>query len=200
MDYVNAFSSFAQAIAVLIGLGLAYRGLDQWKRQLVWTKNSELAEEAMLAANAFRDALARIRSPVGYSGEGTSRPNEQEETEEVEKHLNYKFIPFERLRKEQAVLTRFFDADARCRVRFPKVASYLDTLRKTFVDVRSASQVRMEMAYQDPSDRRGGDVDLSRKLDRTVMSIGTDDELGKRIDDAVAGLAKTLKEYVKELP
>lgn len=202
-DWISALSSAVQAVAVLLGLWIAYLGLDQWKRQSVWTKNSELAEEVMLAANAFRDSIARVRSPIGYSGEGTSRTKDQNEIEEVEKHLNYKFIPFERLGKERAAFTRLFDADARCRVRFPKAGPCLDALRKAFIDVRSAAQVRMELAEQDPYDRTGGDADLARQLDRTVMSIGTKenpDELAERIDGAVADLAKTLKEYVKELP
>ncbi|MGE3871353.1 MAG: hypothetical protein AB7F74_00205 [Parvibaculaceae bacterium] len=199
---MNTTSSAIQALAVLGGLYLAYRGLDQWKRQVVWTKNSELAEEAMLSANGLQTALRRIRSPMSYSDEGSSRPQNSDEAEEVKRHLNYKFTPLERLQTERAALSRFCDADARCRVRFPGVVPYFETLRAALVDVQSAASVRMQLANQDPYDQRHRD-EFSMKLERTVLGTDTPespDELGQRVDGAVLGLAKALKEYVKELP
>lgn len=205
-DWISAIASMIQAFAVIVGLWLAYVGLDQWKRQLVWSKNSELAEAAMLAAYGFRDTLARVRSSVSWTDEGASRPQSGSEAEEVKKHLDYKFIPIERLDRERPAFAHFFEAYARCRVRFPKVMPHLDVLRQALVDIQSGAQVRMEMARKDPYQRRQGnegDIEFVRKLDGTVMSVGTDtspDELGERIEGAVSGLAEALREYVKEVP
>ncbi len=203
-DWISALSNAAQALAVLVGLVLAYRGFDQWKRQHNWTRNSELAEETLLAANAYRDAVARIRNPIGYSGEGSTRESDPGELEDRKRTLDSAFTTFERIQKEREVLSRYFNAESRCRVRFgEKIIPYLDGIRGVHVDLINAARLR----FEDARERIGTDdpeVNKMRKeAQRTYWAFGTPetpDDVQKRISNAIGGLEAALKAYVHELP
>jgi len=203
-EWISAGSDVAQSLAVLVGLYLAYKGFDQWKRQHNWTRNSELAEETMLSVNAYRHAVARIRNPFGYVGEGSTRVSGEGESDQRKQHLDSAFTTIERISKEERVLSRYWDADARCRVRFgSRVTPYLDAIRDVQRDIVRAARMRFEDALHEyPLD--DAEINKDRKEMRQIYwDRGTDqvpDDIQKRINDAMKGLETALKAYVHEAP
>jgi hypothetical protein len=63
-DWIIASAEIAQAVAVIFGLVIAYRGLYQWRREQQELRNAECAEEILLAVNAAKGGLRAHQAPL----------------------------------------------------------------------------------------------------------------------------------------
>lgn len=191
-------STFFQSVAVIVSVYVAYRGVNAWQDQHVWTRNAELAEELMVTARDFQHAMQRVRSPIGYAGEGASRERGQNESDDLKRHLDHLFTPIERLRNENDVLTRLQSADSRSRVRFGKeVCDCLDSLLEAYRECLTTARVRYLMGRDMFGHLLSNDeIEAKRKRDEVVWTIEGSDALGERIRSAVSGLETALGEYI----
>jgi len=61
---------FLAKIAALAAAYVAFRGLYTWRRDFIGRRQLELAEDALVLFYKSRDAIAAIRSPMSWVGEG----------------------------------------------------------------------------------------------------------------------------------
>jgi len=191
-------STFFQSVAVIVSVYVAYRGVNAWQDQHVWTRNAELAEELMVAARNYQHAMRRIRSPMGFGGEGESRERGANESDALRRHLDHLFTPLERLRNENAALTRLQSADSRSRVRFGKdVSERLDSLLDAYREFLTAARVRYmmgrDMFGQQPTEE---ELEAKQKRDAIVWTMQESDKIEQQIEAAIAGLESALGEYI----
>lgn len=191
-------STFFQSVAVIISVYVAYRGVNSWQDQHVWTRNAELAEELIVAAREYRHMMNRIRSPASFGGEGESRERGENESDDKRKWLDHLFVPLERLSKEQDLLNRFQSADARGRVRFGKdVAAHLDSLLDAHRKFVTNARVRY-MMERDAYGKGLSQEEIKQKHEREkiVWTVGEPDELDSQIGAAIEGVESSLAEYI----
>ncbi len=98
----------------------------------------ELAEEALGAFFAVRDAIAFIRNPWSSGNEGNSREKRDSETSEETKLLNRAYIVYERYQAKQETFARFDTIKYRFMAAFGKDTEAIfektgRTLHKIFV-------------------------------------------------------------------
>jgi hypothetical protein len=108
MDTFEAWIKVIQAATTLIGCGVAVWGINAWRRQLRGKREYELAEEALALMYDCRTRLRAIRNPLGYSGEGSTREKQPDETPEQTRALNLAFVAWERYEKRQDSFDRLY--------------------------------------------------------------------------------------------
>jgi hypothetical protein len=90
------FGAF-QAAATFGGLGVAWWGVNQWRREQVGKRKAELAEEALALVYQAQEVFDFVRSPLSYKGEGASRQQSSVESAQEKERRDAEFVPFERL-------------------------------------------------------------------------------------------------------
>ncbi|WP_418117519.1 hypothetical protein [Variovorax sp. 350MFTsu5.1] len=99
--------SWAQAGAVIAACWAIISGIGAWKREFIGKRQIELAELVLAKFYECRDAIADIRSPFGFGGEGNTRERGENENQEESRILDQAFVAIERYRKREIVFTEF---------------------------------------------------------------------------------------------
>lgn len=76
-DVFEALRATSTAVAALVGVTIAYRGLETWKRQLRGAAHFDSCRKFLLAVYRLRDEFASIRSPLRQI---TMKPDETHQT------------------------------------------------------------------------------------------------------------------------
>lgn len=85
-----------QSLSVLFATVTALYGIDAWRREFVAKRKIELAEEVLALFYQAKDAIAAIRSPVGFGGEGKTRKRGEQESAKVSEALDQAYVLIER--------------------------------------------------------------------------------------------------------
>lgn len=191
-------STFFQSLSILVSVFVAYLGVKSWKEQHVWTRNSELAEELLVAARGFQDAIRRVRSPFSFSGEGQSRGSREGETETEQKEFDHLFVPLERLHSEREVISRMHSADVRSRIRFgERVVESLDQLADVHREVLVAARTRYSIAKGLQGQPLNSETqEILQRKEAVIWSIGEDDPFEKKVETSIRTLQCLLKNYL----
>ena len=125
-------TAIAQAVAVVSACWAIFSGIGAWKREFVGKRKIELAEEALSKFFAVKDAVAFIRSPVGYADEGKSREPGEREGEAEAELLNRGYVVFERYHQREALFSEFSV------LKYKFMASFGQNTEEIFTDTFSA--------------------------------------------------------------
>ena len=183
--FYGTLPQWFEAIFMLLTFVVAFAGLWTWRQATIGKREIELAEDVLAAFYEAREIFRFARSPVGFLGEGESRPKLEGEAENLKELLNTYFIPLERLNENAA-----FFSDLRAK-QYRFIAYFGDEGAKAFDhlvqvrnDIQFASHMLSEFAKSPP--RSEQDVQLERQYRFNQYYIpGRDDDLDKRIDSAV---------------
>ena len=157
------------------------RALASWKRR------TELAEEVLAGFYQARDIIQAARSPGSYSGEGSTRPKTDWETEGDQGTLNAYFASTERL-----LANAEFFAQLQAR-RYQFLALFGSDATKHFDEIFQIKHeinvgVMMLISWHRHA-KLGGKIDGREKMEARIWSMGdTDDLLLTRLNNAVSGI------------
>ncbi len=73
------FHDVVQLLAVVVGVAIAWRGLQTWRDQLAGSTEYELARRVLRAVYQLREAIAHVRAPFVAVEEWADRPNRNHE-------------------------------------------------------------------------------------------------------------------------
>lgn len=193
-------STFFQSIAVIISVYVAYRGVNAWQHQHVWTRNAELAEELLVAVAEFKAALKRVRNPVGFGGEGSTRRREDDETQARSNELDQLFTPIERLRKEQQAFDRLSAAETKSRLRFgDKISAPLDSLVEVRQKVVGAAITRFQRDRSEPHQQiTEREIEQRQAREEVIWETPGSDPIGDNVEQAGTEIFNTLARYFRE--
>jgi hypothetical protein len=107
MEIASLSVSIAQAGAVLAACWAIISGIGAWKREFIGKRQIELAEQVLARFFEIKDAIASIRSPLSYRGEGGSRTRVETESTGEAEILDRAYIAFERYDKFKTVFNEF---------------------------------------------------------------------------------------------
>ena len=103
---LSAAADFAQSVSIVLASLFVIYGLDEWRREFVWKRRVDLAEEALALFYQARDAISAIRSPSGYVGEGRSRQPGPDEAPEDKEALDHAYSLIERYQQHSELFAK----------------------------------------------------------------------------------------------
>lgn len=111
----------AGAIATLAGVAIAFYGLETWKREYRFKRNSELLEEALVLFYQAEHAIAYMRSGSIFSDElqDFEFPSELEDGYSKEKY-KYTYTIRKHFDEKQYIFNKLYAIELRFRARFGK--------------------------------------------------------------------------------
>jgi hypothetical protein len=84
----------------------AIYGFDAWRREHIGKRRIELAEDVLALFYQARDAIAHIRSPFGFGGEGSTRKPAENEKAEDKRALDSAYVLIERYRSHAELFAK----------------------------------------------------------------------------------------------
>jgi len=97
MEIMKLILSSIPAIASIIGLYIAYKGLNKWHAETIGKRKAELAEEVLADFYEAKDIINGARNPGGFNNEGNTRQKQDWESLDDTRILNSYYRTFERL-------------------------------------------------------------------------------------------------------
>ncbi|MBL4541727.1 MAG: hypothetical protein JKP97_07955 [Rhodobacteraceae bacterium] len=180
-EILNSAANAVTAIAVAVGVAIAYRQLSLWRVETKEKQRASVAEDLLFAAMEAHAALRFVRSPFGSAApENDPDPKSYPRREKIER-LRDHHGAFEDLQRAQIRGRAFLGNSA------------VDEAVSALLDVRH----RVWLAADRWCDLYGESRDLNRELyndiERTVYGSYTDeDPLGKKQIAAIETLEKEL--------
>ena len=96
---------FIESLSIVIASIIAIRGIKSWQNELKWKRKYELAEEVLANMYEAHHAIKIIRSPFGYTNEGSTRIKKEGETPQETEIYNKAYVSRERFEKNKKPLT-----------------------------------------------------------------------------------------------
>lgn len=101
----ESIASIIESGAVFGATIVAVIGFNSWRRETKWKRKYELAEEVLANFYDAKERINIIRSPVGFSSEGSTRIKKENESEEETRRLNNAYVVIERYEREKEPFT-----------------------------------------------------------------------------------------------
>lgn len=99
-------ASVAQSVSVVFASLFAVYGFDAWRREHIGKRRIELAEDVLALFYQAQDAIAHIRSPFGFGGEGSTRKAAENENPEHKQALDSAYVLIERYRSHAELFAK----------------------------------------------------------------------------------------------
>jgi hypothetical protein len=190
------------SIAAVIGLYLAYRGIDAWRREHTGKRRIELAEETLAMFYEVSDAIGAIRNPISHAGEADEidmMPGETEEQFQARKRASIAFIRYNQY-------SELFGRLRSTRYRFMAMvgqqeAQPFDNIHAEARRVLAAANSLSRLWAQDiPMDEERAER-FQERIDRfeAIFWDGDedDDQLKARVEQAVQAMEQTCRSIIK---
>lgn len=189
---MEAFSKVLGALAPVVTVSLAIFGLYAWRLQLVAKRRFELAEEGLSATIAVTMALDAVRSPLMFSGEGSTRSPEPNETPKRTENLNYEFVPIERLGRYKDEFTALEKCAIILEVHFGKsVTNHMWDILRARNKIHAAVITRRGMNREFLSDANTKTLNM---LEAVIMATGDTSNADLSRRDVLSGEIVASKE------
>jgi len=189
-------------ISAVVVAGVAWVGLQTWKRELTGKAKFEAAQKMMRLTLKFQANLEGVRSPfLGYA-EYANRAKHPEEPESVSHVVDEWYARTNRINAVFENLTQIIEVKWETEILLNEssvqsIEEVVKSLRESYTDLASAiasyfeircDEVRTGDLYQDQEWLKG--------LRETISSV-QDDDYKKKVDNAIDILSSTLKQYVR---
>ena len=186
LDWDLIFDIFRN-VAVIIASIVAIYGINSWRRETKWKRKYELAEEVLASLYESHHAIKVIRSPLGFSNEGSSRTKKENETPKETEIFNQAYVSRERFERNREPLEKLHTLKYRFIALHGKQhEEHFDKFHKTMNDIFFAAD---EIAMVKLG-RYGNDRELVEKIIKESRAtlydrIRGDDEIEKELQEAI---------------
>lgn len=119
---LRTYLDIIQGLSVTLASIVAVYGISSWRRETMWKRKYELAEEVLSCFYEVSESFHIIRNPAGYVGEGKTRKRNENETDEESKILDNAYVVIERFEKEKAPFIKLKSMKYRFMVLYGKEA------------------------------------------------------------------------------
>ena len=194
----DAGQRLIQNVIAIVAIIFALRGVRNWNRERRDLRRAELAEQAIALGYKARDAFSAVRSPIGFGGEGSSRKQEDNESDSLKRARDRAYTPIERLKYVSAVFDEVQSARYSVTAAFGEKYS-LPLLE--FLKVRNEIVAVAHTKYMMAEDITYGerrDQSFDRKFEGTIWEgVSKPDAIKERLDAAVEKLENEFRQYVE---
>jgi hypothetical protein len=197
IEVAKAIPSVVTAVTAVVGVSIAYRGLNKWRTETIGKRKAELAEEVLADFYQARDIIKAARSPGSFGYEGATRPKADWESEDDTRTLNAYFATIERFNNKREF---FAQLHARC-YRF--IAHFRQEAAKPYDDlfrIRSEVISAVQMLIMTYRDRDQGSLPGDRRDWQAIMWEGRDkaDPIPANLDRIVEEIENTCRPAIQE--
>jgi hypothetical protein len=188
------WTDIIQCSAVVIASGVAIYGITAWKVEFVGKRRIELAEEVLVLFYEARDAIASIRSPLGYMGEGQTRKPWPSEKPEHKEALDQAHVLIERYNKHIDIFSRLHALRYRFMAQFGTDASTpFDDLNRLVNDLIFAARRKARLAMVPERSLRSEAAEEKYQRDwleneAVYYSGGEDDPIAQRLAEIITDI------------
>ncbi len=195
-DIVRLGAPGLQAVSIAITAYFASRGLNAWRQQLAGKRRFELAEEILVVTYKVQRSLAHVRQPLTFGGEGKLRPRDDHERESMAALKDNYFVPLERMKGLDDELAQFSKTRLFAQAHLGREAvAPFDIIMKAYHEVAVAARMLIMTAEERPRDVG---LELHQSLQATVWQTSVDDEIARRVDDAVRAIEDLVRPWLEE--
>jgi hypothetical protein len=106
MDWFLNIIRIIQAISIFIGILVAIYGIDSWRREHLFKRRSELAEDTLALFYEAEDAIKHMRSPFSFASETEDLEREEGESEWKFKARQQASVVFYRYKQYQQLFSK----------------------------------------------------------------------------------------------
>ncbi|MFC2067733.1 hypothetical protein ACFLTP_01790 [Chloroflexota bacterium] len=139
---VMGVTNIIESISIIIAAWAIFIGVNAWRREYVGKRNLELAEEVLSLFYEAKDVLKSIRSPFGFSGEGSTRKAAPNESPEEKKIYDKAFVTFERYNRRSDLFSKLYSMRYRYMARFGRDSiKPFDDLQDFVNEIQSAADM-----------------------------------------------------------
>jgi hypothetical protein len=200
-NLTDIISSVIYAVATIFAACVAIYGVNSWKREFRGKRRIELAEEVLSLFYQAKDAIEHIRSPMGYSNEGYTRKQDENETPEQTAAWNMAYVAFERYEKWQETFNKLQSLRYRFMVQIGKEeAEPFNEIRKVINRIFSASrrlsQLWVQRGHAFSNERLEKLAESIQKYEAIFWSGEENDEIGDRVNKAVSQMERTCRRII----
>lgn len=187
------------AFAALVATFQGVKSLTAWRSEAGGKRRLELAEEVLTDFYQARDIYRAVRSPMGFSGEGSSRPGRDNEPEDVQAARDTYYPVLERLSQHAEFTAKLNARKYRVKAIFGEQATGpFEKLNQAHIKiVVSARQLMRPVARH--RQLKQEDLDkLQRWEDAIWFTDDEHDEVGKIIDEAIFDAEQIFQPIIQE--
>ncbi len=200
---IKDYSVVIASIAALCASLAAIYGINSWRREYRGKKLAELAEEVLCLFYEAQDAIHHIRSPFSRTGEGSTRKQGENETEEEKEAYDHAWVVFERYNTHVELFSKIYTLRYRFRVQFGNEATKPFNDLRTIINEILASARRLGNLWS----RYGNHLEVSIQVDamfekiqkhESVIweSIPEEDPINLRLEKCVTQIETTCREIL----
>jgi hypothetical protein len=188
----DQIAAFLNVVAIGVATWVAWRGIRDWREERLDARQGEVAEQALILAYQAPEVFARIRSASGFSGEGSSRQPEPDETPEEKEARDSAFVPIERIRNESRFFQQVVEIRPRVDALFGKGKAepfnvFLKVQWEIIGAVRALSRLRQKTHFR-TQDQEENHFEKTEKHEKVIWSMSDEDPIEERLARAVASI------------
>jgi hypothetical protein len=136
--------------AIIFATSASIYAINTWKREGLWKKKSEVAEEVLYNCYDINNKIREIRTPISFSTEGKTRQQNSQENVREKEIRDWAYVPIERLNKRREAFLNLEKLKLRCKIFFaPEVIFNIDQILSLQNDIVNASRrfARLSIEY-----------------------------------------------------
>ncbi|MCM2454936.1 hypothetical protein HGO37_05995 [Rhizobium sp. CG4] len=183
---LSVLQNIATLAATAVGVYVAVGGLHAWRRETMGRRDIELCQTVIEKFYEAEHKISRLRSPMSYFEEGSSRKPEIDETEEETNRRNLNFVPIARFNAQYDFWAEFLGYRFRMRALFGDRAvapfTSVDAALRSF---RAAAVTRSQALYKNPN---GLNLETLRSFEEVIWEHSSDDAISKQIKQAIVDM------------
>lgn len=198
-SFIEKGLPYTESIAVIVASIVAIISLINWRKQQKYSKKVEVAEKALLGFYEASDKIAMIRSPFSYEGEGNSRKKSEYETEEETRILNQAYVVIERYNTVSQVFNDLKTTENLFSIYFGKQNTkpfkIIDEVtRDLFTSSHMLSHLWQRLRKKNITENaiKQNSEEIEKYI-KIFWYSGEDDEIIKKINDAIKDIENTCK-------
>jgi hypothetical protein len=201
-NLTQIISSVTTCAAMVLASLVAIYGISSWRREFKGKRRIELAEDTLALFYQARDAITAIRSPMSYGGEGSTRKQAENETENQKQARDRAYVVFERFNKHQEVFNKMLSMRYRFMAEIGKDKSApFEEIRLIINEIFIAAQIladlwakRIEHLEANTQEKHYKNI---RKYETIFWwGIPEEDEINKRANNAISAIEKTCESII----
>ncbi|MGH9897118.1 MAG: hypothetical protein ACREA0_35020 [bacterium] len=195
------FTQLLRDVSIMFAAWAGMYGLDAWRREFRGRREIELAEESLALFYEARDAIAAIRSPGGWVGEGMSRKAGEDESAAEKSARDQAFVLMERYARFQELFGKIHARRYRFMAAFgEKAAKPFDDLHGILNDLFLASRMLATLWTRTRTGSTPRDETHWAKVEKhesIFWDSGDDDPINPRLQAAVSNLELTCRAIIQ---
>jgi hypothetical protein len=197
---ISALGTFASGLGTVVLVGLALKGLNQWRAQLQGTTRYDLARRLAMLTLQFENEFSQARSPFTFPSESAGRPKVEGESESIAGTNNEYYARLQRLKPLSETMQKLTEAGWEAEIILGEdapqfIQPFEECYRELAVGIR---------AHFENERRHAGRSQLSEavyarqeELSNKVYYSGTGDTLSKKTHDATLAMKRYVQQFIK---